>query len=99
MTVSENLPRVQAVSHPSKISFPSITTTCSLPITEVKAVFLFLIALAEFCYVLYKFELLRVEIRIFPHDACATAMQRHGLKASGSRGHHWKLSLPKSFSF
>lgn len=48
-TVSESSPHVRAGSRPSKISFPSITTTCSLPITEVKALVLFLVAPAEFC--------------------------------------------------
>lgn len=34
---------------------------------------------AGFCYILYTFELLHVEIRIFPH-VCATVIQWHGLK-------------------
>lgn len=94
MTVSENLPHVLAESHPLKISFPSIMTTCSLPITEVKAVFLFPIMLAEFCYFLCKFELFHGEIhsRVLPHDVHTTVMQWHGLKESVRKG-HWKFAL------
>lgn len=68
MTASESSPRARAASHPSKTSFPSTTITCSLPITEVRPIFLLLTAPSACCWALFRCDLFRGTSGYFPHE-------------------------------